>query len=137
MNAFNILDQEMNSIATGIYLGVSITDHSCKPNAVATFQGTTLFIRTIEDLASTNDWSKVFYILPTSLVAPVQFEIHFSQIFISYVDLMDPTEIRRQELKKNYYFVCKCERCLGLCHFSNVNLCCTQDNTIKMQDFNL
>lgn len=62
MNAFNILDQEMNSIATGIYLGVSITDHSCKPNAVATFQGTTLFIRTIEDLASTNDWSKVFYV---------------------------------------------------------------------------
>ncbi|XP_055307325.1 histone-lysine N-methyltransferase SMYD3 isoform X1 [Sitodiplosis mosellana] len=91
VNAFNILDQEMNSIATGIYLGVSITDHSCKPNAVATFQGTTLFIRTIEDLPSTNDWSK---------------------IFISYVDLMDPTEIRRHELQKNYYFLCKCERCL-------------------------
>ncbi|XP_055307326.1 histone-lysine N-methyltransferase SMYD3 isoform X2 [Sitodiplosis mosellana] len=70
---------------------VSITDHSCKPNAVATFQGTTLFIRTIEDLPSTNDWSK---------------------IFISYVDLMDPTEIRRHELQKNYYFLCKCERCL-------------------------
>lgn len=58
VNAFNILDQEMNSIGTGIYLGVSITDHSCKPNAVATFDGTTLFIRTIEDLPSI-DWSKV------------------------------------------------------------------------------
>lgn len=58
VNAFNILDQEMNSIATGIYLGVSITDHSCKPNAVATFQGTTLYIRTIEDLPSI-EWSKV------------------------------------------------------------------------------
>lgn len=58
VNAFNILDQEMNSIGTGIYLGVSITDHSCKPNAVATFVGTTLHIRTIEDL-ETIDWSKV------------------------------------------------------------------------------
>lgn len=61
VNAFNILDQELNSIATGIYLGVSITDHSCKPNAVATFDGTTLFIRTIEDLPSI-DWSKVRHI---------------------------------------------------------------------------
>lgn len=58
VNAFSILDQEMNSIATGIYLGVSVTDHSCKPNAVATFVGTTLYIRTIENLSSV-DWSKV------------------------------------------------------------------------------
>lgn len=60
VNAFNILDQEMNSIATGIYLGVSITDHSCVPNAVATFNGTTLFIRTIQDLPSI-EWSKVTF----------------------------------------------------------------------------
>lgn len=59
VNAFNILDQEMNSIGTGIYLGVSVTDHSCKPNAIATFDGTTLYIRTIEDLPSI-DWSKVW-----------------------------------------------------------------------------
>lgn len=65
VNAFNILDQEMNSIATGIYLGVSITDHSCKPNAVATFDGTTLFIRIIEDMPSV-DWSKVFFLYQTT-----------------------------------------------------------------------
>lgn len=58
VNAFNILDQEMNSIGTGIYLGVSVTDHSCVPNAVATFNGTTLSIRTIKDLPSV-DWSQV------------------------------------------------------------------------------
>lgn len=91
VNAFSILDQEMNSVATGIYLGVSVTDHSCKPNAVATFDGTTLFIHTIEDLPSI-DWSK---------------------IFISYVDPMDPIETRRHELSKNYYFLCECARCLG------------------------
>lgn len=58
VNAFSILNQDMNSIGTGIYLGVSVTDHSCKPNAVATFDGTTLYIRTIDNLPSV-DWSKV------------------------------------------------------------------------------
>ena len=48
----------MNSIATAIFLAVSITDHSCKPNAVATFEGTTLHIHAIEDMDYL-DWSKV------------------------------------------------------------------------------
>jgi len=81
VNGFSILNGEMNSIATGLYLGVSILDHSCKPNAVgesepwenlwlshiflnyfdvflATFEGTTINIRLIEDLPVL-DFSKV------------------------------------------------------------------------------
>lgn len=58
VNAFNILDQEMNSIGTGIYLGVSVTDHNCSPNAVATFEQTKIFIRVTEDIPCL-DWSKV------------------------------------------------------------------------------
>lgn len=49
----------MNSIATAIFLGVSVTDHSCKPNAVATFEGITLHIHAIEEMEYL-DWSKVF-----------------------------------------------------------------------------
>lgn len=89
MNGFNILDGEMNSVGTGIYLAVSITDHSCTPNAVATFEGTTLFIRMLEDIPEL-DWSK---------------------IFISYIDLMNTPEDRRNELKMNYYFLCMCTKC--------------------------
>lgn len=48
----------MTTIGTGIYLGVSITDHSCSPNAVATFDGITLNVRAIEDMENL-DWSKV------------------------------------------------------------------------------
>lgn len=84
VNAFNILDQELNSIATGIYLGVSITDHSCKPNAVATFDGTTLFIRTIEDLPSI-DWSKVRHI--------DQIFSRFFYLFVRNCRLLSPTWI--------------------------------------------
>lgn len=115
VNAFNILDQEMNSIGTGIYLGVSITDHSCKPNAVATFDGTTLYIRTIENLPSV-DWSKVGRLCLWIHFQWISID-EFYQIFISYVDLMDPTEVRRQQLKENYYFLCECARCLGITYF--------------------
>jgi len=56
-NCFNILDLNMNTIGAGIYLGASVIDHSCKPNAVAVFEGTTIIIRTIVDLPSL-DWSQ-------------------------------------------------------------------------------
>lgn len=58
VNSFNICNQEMQSIGVGIYLGASIIDHSCQPNALATFEGTTLIIRTLETLPEL-DWSKV------------------------------------------------------------------------------
>ncbi|EDW06155.1 histone-lysine N-methyltransferase SMYD3 [Drosophila mojavensis] len=89
-NGFNILDAEMNSIATGIYLGVSITDHSCQPNAVATFEGNELHVHAIEDLPCL-DWSK---------------------IYISYIDLLNTPEQRRADLKEHYYFLCVCSKCI-------------------------
>ncbi|KAH8420067.1 hypothetical protein KR009_005472, partial [Drosophila setifemur] len=88
-NGFNVLDAEMNSIATAIYLGVSITDHSCKPNAVATFEGNELHVHATEDMECL-DWSK---------------------IFISYIDLLNTPEQRRLDLKNHYYFLCVCSKC--------------------------
>ncbi|XP_072765450.1 histone-lysine N-methyltransferase SMYD3 isoform X1 [Anoplolepis gracilipes] len=88
-NCFNILDLNMNTIGAGIYLGASIIDHSCKPNAIAVFEGTTIIIRTIMDLPSL-DWS---------------------QIRISYIDLLNSNKDRREELNNSYYFWCDCERC--------------------------
>ncbi|EDV45639.1 histone-lysine N-methyltransferase SMYD3 [Drosophila erecta] len=88
-NGFNVLDTDMNSIATAIYLGVSITDHSCQPNAVATFEGNELHVHAIEDMECL-DWSK---------------------IFISYIDLLNTPEQRRLDLKEHYYFLCVCSKC--------------------------
>lgn len=45
INSFNICNQDFQCIGTGIYLAASIIDHSCDPNAVAIFEGTTLNIR--------------------------------------------------------------------------------------------
>lgn len=58
VNSFNICNQEFQSLGTGIYLGASIVDHSCKPNALATFEGTTLYIRALETIPNL-DWTKV------------------------------------------------------------------------------
>lgn len=58
VNSFTISDQELHSIGTGIYLAASIVDHSCKPNAVVTFEGTTLFMHSLENMPFL-DWSKV------------------------------------------------------------------------------
>lgn len=57
INSFNILDVNMNSIGVGVYLGASVIDHSCKPNAVVIFEGTTIIVRTLVDLPFL-DWSQ-------------------------------------------------------------------------------
>lgn len=58
INSFNILDTDMNSIGTGVYLAASTLDHSCNPNAVATFDGKTLNIRAVKDMPNM-DWRQV------------------------------------------------------------------------------
>lgn len=92
INSFNILDNEMNSIGTGLYLGASVVDHSCNPNAVAIFYGTEINLRLLEDV-NDFDWSKVN---------------------ISYIELMNTPAERRKELKDGYYFHCTCTRCIGM-----------------------
>ncbi|XP_059481102.1 histone-lysine N-methyltransferase SMYD3 [Neocloeon triangulifer] len=89
VNSFNILDTDMISLGTGIYLAATIIDHSCRPNAVAVFEGTTIYIRSTQDMPSL-DWTK---------------------IRISYIDLLSSSHDRRKELHANYYFLCDCAHC--------------------------
>ncbi|XP_021205341.2 uncharacterized protein LOC101741215 [Bombyx mori] len=90
INSFMILDTDMNSIGTGIYLASSIVDHSCEPNAVVTFDGKTINIRAIQNM-SYLDWN---------------------QIRISYIDMMKTPYERQNELLSSYYFLCGCHRCI-------------------------
>jgi len=54
INAFNILDNNLNTVGTGIYLAASVLNHSCVPNAAATFDGITLRIGAIVDIEHTD-----------------------------------------------------------------------------------
>ncbi|CAG0887334.1 unnamed protein product, partial [Cyprideis torosa] len=90
VNSFSIVDGEMTTTGTGIYLAPSILDHSCHPTALAVFDGTAIHIRTIQDIPDF-DWSKVV---------------------ISYIDPLQRTADRKRELQEQYYFECKCPSCL-------------------------
>ncbi|XP_072935270.1 histone-lysine N-methyltransferase SMYD3 isoform X2 [Epargyreus clarus] len=115
INSFTILDMDMNSIGSGIYLASSIIDHSCDPNAVATFDGRTISIRAIKDMPCL-DWR---------------------HIRISYIDLMKTSYERQMELQENYYFLCQCDRCMDdnlLKHYHAAQCLNTQcDNPISIQ----
>jgi len=114
VNTFSILDGEMQSLGTGLYLAASIVDHSCNPNAVAVFEGTTITIRALEDFPIL-DWSK---------------------IFISYVDLMKLPEERQMELNDTYYFVCQCTRCLDIDEYGLMTAsCCPNENCFSTIPF--
>jgi SET and MYND domain-containing protein len=91
VNSFSIVDgPEQDSIGSGLYLGPSIFDHSCMPNAAASFMpDRTIVIRALDDFPERN----------------------FGQFFITYIDLMDHVEHRRNHLFRNYYFLCQCARC--------------------------
>ncbi|KAL0276279.1 UNVERIFIED_CONTAM: hypothetical protein PYX00_003885 [Menopon gallinae] len=89
INSFSIFDDSGHTIGTGLYLAASVVDHSCNPNAVTVFDGTTLYIRTLEDMEN----------------------INWPNIYISYIDNLDLPSKRQKELERVYYFLCQCQKC--------------------------
>lgn len=87
-NAFNICNGDLQPIGIGVYPSASLFNHSCRPNACAVFEGTTLCISAVRDIAPGEE------------------------IVISYIDLGASLERRRSELRKGFGFVCTCERCI-------------------------
>ena len=41
-------------------------------------------------------------------------DIDLRKVFISYIDIGAPTEVRRRRLRKYYHFDCLCDRCTGI-----------------------
>lgn len=58
-------------------------DHSCKPSAICSFFGSRLKVYKLDEREPT----------------------------ISYIDILQYSNERQDELKKNYYFDCQCELC--------------------------
>ncbi len=87
INSFSICDNEMQPIGTGMYLVASKLDHSCYPNAVVTFQGTSLHVRTTQSFAPG------------------------TEARISYIDQLALTCDRKRQLEEQYYFTCTCSMC--------------------------
>ena len=105
------------------YLRASWLNHHCQPNSVVVFEGLTLHVHTVQEVPASGSsevhcegeggrWEVVF--LPLTLLLPIQ-------LFISYVDLLDPRSKRQEALLNGWYFTCNCPRCTevsgqaGLC----------------------
>lgn len=82
----------MQAIGSALYIGPSVMDHSCRPNASVSFDGVNLIVRTLVD-------------------KPRGHDDFGSEVFISYLDLLNDTRGRREKLLKQYYFWCGCDRC--------------------------
>ncbi|XP_042902365.1 histone-lysine N-methyltransferase SMYD3 isoform X1 [Parasteatoda tepidariorum] len=89
VNSFSIC-HEMSPIGSGLYLGASVFDHSCDPEAVAVFDGTTLNVRMMKKVPHRD----------------------IQKVFISYVGELLLKEEKQRQLKEQYYFSCKCSYCI-------------------------
>ena len=88
-NSFTITNSELNSLGTGIYKTASMINHSCDPNCIALFNGPDICVRSIKEINPGDE------------------------LFLTYVSLISPLEVRQSDLKEGYMFDCKCDVCTG------------------------
>jgi hypothetical protein len=50
VNSFAIQDELLRPIGRAVYIGASVFDHSCQPNACFVFVGKTLYIRAMKNI---------------------------------------------------------------------------------------
>ena len=89
VNNFKIVNDAIENIGSGMYIGSSVFDSSCARNAHQHFRGKEMIIRCIAENVN-----------------------NFSDLRICYLpDLTATTKIRRQKLLEKYYFFCECSNC--------------------------
>ncbi|KFD60270.1 hypothetical protein M514_07666, partial [Trichuris suis] len=95
VNAFSILNDDLNPIGIGVYLNLSQLDHACDAENVVMFDGARALLNCLNpDHVDTNS----------------DLRTHT----ISYDSVICETESRRRTLQSRYYFTCRCRRCLDL-----------------------
>lgn len=90
INSYSICDEDNYPIGSGLYIGPSLLDHSCAPNAQAVFDGRKLILRAVADI----DCDSI------------------GGIRVCYVDVLDLRTERARILREQYYFDCGCGRCI-------------------------
>ncbi|KAH7983693.1 hypothetical protein HPB52_013679 [Rhipicephalus sanguineus] len=89
INRFCITDSDLKPVGQGLYIGASIFDHSCDPDAAYVFEGTRLTVRATRSLNVNS----------------------VREIYICYVDKLLLKEDRIAALQRQYYFTCNCVFC--------------------------
>ncbi|CAD5226138.1 unnamed protein product [Bursaphelenchus xylophilus] len=90
VNSLTVQSIKGTEVGILLDLGVSVYNHSCRPNCSIFFDGYYILVRPLTSDVDTNDTTKAT---------------------ISYTDVGRSRYQRRKELKAKWYFDCHCERC--------------------------
>ncbi|KAL0086108.1 hypothetical protein F4703DRAFT_1980532 [Phycomyces blakesleeanus] len=104
-NNFSIQDNQMFTIGEGTYPVASLFNHSCRPNAVAMFDGALLNIRAIVDIPSGEE------------------------VTIAYIDAAHSRTVRQKTLREKYFFNCDCVRCTDNTFFGQIDTMLGEEET--------
>ncbi|KAF7669504.1 hypothetical protein LDENG_00193280 [Lucifuga dentata] len=86
-NGFTIEDEELSHLGSAAFPDVALMNHSCSPNVIVTYKGTVAEVRAVKEINPGDE------------------------IFNSYIDLLYPTEDRKERLLDSYFFTCQCTEC--------------------------
>uniref|UniRef100_H3DJZ5 [histone H3]-lysine(4) N-trimethyltransferase n=1 Tax=Tetraodon nigroviridis TaxID=99883 RepID=H3DJZ5_TETNG len=86
-NGFTIEDEELSHLGSAVFPDVALMNHSCSPNVIVTYKGTVAEVRAVQEINPGDE------------------------IFNSYIDLLYPTEDRKERLLDSYFFTCQCAEC--------------------------
>ncbi|XP_008308104.1 N-lysine methyltransferase SMYD2-A-like [Cynoglossus semilaevis] len=86
-NGFTIEDEELSHLGSAVFPDVALMNHSCSPNVIVTYKGTVAEVRAVTEINPGEE------------------------VFNSYIDLLYPTEDRRERLLDSYFFTCQCTEC--------------------------
>lgn len=86
-NGFTIEDEELSHLGSAVFPDVALMNHSCSPNVIVTYKGTVSEVRAIREIDPGDE------------------------VFNSYIDLLYPTEDRKERLLDSYFFSCQCTEC--------------------------
>ncbi|KAM7406264.1 hypothetical protein PAMP_000652 [Pampus punctatissimus] len=86
-NGFTIEDEELSHLGSAVFPDVALMNHSCSPNVIVTYNGTVAEVRAVQEINPGEE------------------------IFNSYIDLLYPTEDRKERLLDSYFFTCQCTEC--------------------------
>lgn len=86
-NGFTIEDEELSHLGSAVFPDVALMNHSCSPNVIVTYKGTVAEVRAVQEINPGDE------------------------VFNSYIDLLYPTEDRKERLLDSYFFACQCTEC--------------------------
>ncbi|KAJ1138366.1 hypothetical protein NDU88_004753 [Pleurodeles waltl] len=86
-NQFMIISDTSENVADGLYLTMSLLNHSCEPNCVTVFKGRHLHLRAIQEIQVGEE------------------------LTTTYIDPLMTTVERQSQLRRKYCFQCDCRRC--------------------------